>query len=130
MSPSPSTINSSADLYMERGSRKEMELLLCGSRSSSRTLCPLCANAAARLIVVVVLPTPPFGLAMAMILLNGLASGLSLQRVAELHMGKSPASPITSGHSSSPAEPDSSSLPETVLREARITSSLTYIGQT
>src|SRR5437868_13996552 len=60
------------------GSRNEMELLLCGSRSSRRTRRPLCANAAARLIVVVVLPTPPFWLAIAMIVLNVLASSLSL----------------------------------------------------
>src|SRR2546421_329382 len=64
---------------MERGSRNEMELLLCGSRSSRRTRRPLRANAAARLTVVVVLPTPPFWLAIAMILLNGRASGRSMK---------------------------------------------------
>src|SRR3954451_14788331 len=38
----------------------------CGSKSTSRTLRPYSARAAPRLIVVVVLPTPPFWLARAM----------------------------------------------------------------
>src|SRR5204862_6638596 len=65
---------------MERGSRNEIELLLCGSKSSSRTRRPVRANAAARLTVVVVLPTPPFWLAIAMILLNGRASSQSMKK--------------------------------------------------
>ena len=44
---------------------KESVLLPCGSRSASSTRLPLRARAAARLIAVVVLPTPPFWLAMA-----------------------------------------------------------------
>ena len=39
----------------------------CGSKSTSSTLRPYSASAAPRLIVVVVLPTPPFWLASAMI---------------------------------------------------------------
>src|SRR5204863_10018615 len=42
--------------------------LPCGSRSMTRTLCPAAASAVARLTAVVVLPTPPFWLATAMIL--------------------------------------------------------------
>src|SRR3954452_12500380 len=38
----------------------------CGSKSTSSTLRPTSASAAPRLIVVVVLPTPPFWLHMAM----------------------------------------------------------------
>src|SRR5690349_4769189 len=41
--------------------------LPCGSRSMTRTLCPAAASAVARLTAVVVLPTPPFWLATAMI---------------------------------------------------------------
>src|SRR5690606_12615671 len=44
-----------------------VEALPCGSRSTSRTLSPSSASAAERLIAVVVLPTPPFWLATAMI---------------------------------------------------------------
>jgi hypothetical protein len=39
----------------------------CGSKSTSKTLRPVSARAAPRLIVVVVLPTPPFWLQSAMI---------------------------------------------------------------
>src|SRR5262245_50042044 len=39
-----------------------MVALPCGSRSTSRTRRPACASAAARLTLVVVLPTPPFWL--------------------------------------------------------------------
>src|ERR1700751_3122397 len=42
----------------------------CGSKSTSRTRWPRSARAAPRLIVVVVLPTPPFWLATAMILVG------------------------------------------------------------
>src|SRR5437868_836851 len=38
--------------------------LPCGSRSTTRTRCPMRPSPAARLTVVVVLPTPPFWLAM------------------------------------------------------------------
>src|SRR6516162_3318874 len=41
--------------------------LPCASRSITRTRCPAAANAVARLIAVVVLPTPPFWLATATI---------------------------------------------------------------
>ena len=41
--------------------------LACGSRSMSSTLCPRAASPAERLIAVVVLPTPPFWLAVATI---------------------------------------------------------------
>ncbi len=40
-----------------------VDALPCGSMSSTRTLSPDCAIAAATLTVVVVLPTPPFWLA-------------------------------------------------------------------
>src|SRR5687767_5382084 len=42
--------------------------LPCGSRSTSRTRWPTCASPAARFTAVVVLPTPPFWLAMQKIL--------------------------------------------------------------
>src|SRR5262245_35367926 len=42
-----------------------VEALPWGSRSISRTVSPTAANAVARLIAVVVLPTPPFWLAIA-----------------------------------------------------------------
>src|SRR5512134_1573175 len=42
-----------------------VEALPCGSRSTSSTCLPQAARAVARLIAVVVLPTPPFWLAMA-----------------------------------------------------------------
>src|SRR5271157_4664757 len=41
--------------------------LPCASRSMTRTRCPTAASAVARLIAVVVLPTPPFWLATATI---------------------------------------------------------------
>ena len=43
-------------------------LLACGSRSTRSVRLPRSASAAARLIAVVVLPTPPFWLAMATII--------------------------------------------------------------
>src|SRR5690554_7737697 len=46
---------------------RPVEALPCGSRSRSSTRRPILASAAPRLIAVVVLPTPPFWLAMAMI---------------------------------------------------------------
>ncbi len=49
-------------------SRNEMLLLACGSRSMSSVFRPRMASAAARLTAVVVLPTPPFWLAMATIM--------------------------------------------------------------
>lgn len=45
-----------------------VEALPCGSRSISTTRCPLWARAAARLMAVVVLPTPPFWLATARVM--------------------------------------------------------------
>jgi hypothetical protein len=44
--------------------------LACGSTSTSRVGRPSSASAAARLMAVVVLPTPPFWLTMAMILVR------------------------------------------------------------
>src|SRR5690606_17445891 len=41
--------------------------LPCGSRSTIKTRSPIAASAVARLIAVVVLPTPPFWFAMVMI---------------------------------------------------------------
>ena len=56
--------------YMDRStvvmSRKDMVLLAWGSRSMRRVFFCRSANAAARLIAVVVLPTPPFWLAIDM----------------------------------------------------------------
>jgi hypothetical protein len=54
----PSSIRRQIDRLS--GSRNEMELLACGSRSRRRTRFPLRAKAAARLMAVVVFPTPPF----------------------------------------------------------------------
>jgi hypothetical protein len=48
-----------------------MVALPCGSRSISNTRCPILDRPAARLTVVVVLPTPPFWLAMQKILGHG-----------------------------------------------------------
>src|SRR4051794_24074258 len=48
-------------------SRNDMVLLACGSRSISSVRLPRIARAAARLIAVVVFPTPPFWLAIATI---------------------------------------------------------------
>src|SRR5580693_2666349 len=44
---------------------RPVDALPCGSLSTSRTLSPTAARAVPRLMVVVVLPTPPFWLAMA-----------------------------------------------------------------
>src|SRR5271165_4445869 len=44
---------------------RPVEALPCGSRSISNTFSPVTASAVARLIAVVVLPTPPFWLAIA-----------------------------------------------------------------
>src|ERR1700704_6238411 len=49
-------------------SRNDIVLLDCGSRSRSSVRLPRSARAAARLIAVVVLPTPPFWLAIATII--------------------------------------------------------------
>src|SRR5438309_7060756 len=49
-------------------SRNDMVLLACGSRSMSSVGLPRRASAAARLMAVVVLPTPPFWFAMATIM--------------------------------------------------------------
>src|SRR5271168_3502679 len=51
--------------------------LPCGSISTSSTFSPLTASAQARLIAVVVLPTPPFWLATAMIRGRFLASDMT-----------------------------------------------------
>ena len=49
----------------------------CGSMSTSRTLKPSSASAPARLIAVVVLPTPPFWLAIAITCVKGVTSGFA-----------------------------------------------------
>src|ERR1043166_9601212 len=66
---------------MPIGSRNEIELLACGSRSRSSVFEPRRANAAARLIAVVVFPTPPFWLVIAII--NSVTQTFSL-RVSQL----------------------------------------------
>src|SRR5450756_485292 len=54
-------------------SRNDIVLLAWGSRSTSRVGLPRRDSAAARLIAVVVLPTPPFWFAIATIILDGAA---------------------------------------------------------
>src|ERR1700733_4475706 len=54
-----------------------VEAFPCGSRSISRTFSSLAASAVARLIAVVVLPTPPFWLAIARMRTPGAGGGLS-----------------------------------------------------
>src|SRR6516225_2039071 len=51
---------------MARGTPSPVEALPCGSESSNSTRSPMAARAVPRLMAVVVLPTPPFWLAMAM----------------------------------------------------------------
>ena len=53
-------------------SRYDIELFACGSMSMSSVRLPRMASAAARLMAVVVLPTPPFWLAIATIMKAGL----------------------------------------------------------
>src|SRR5512147_654295 len=62
------------DFCSDRRSRNVMDELACGSRSMSRTVRPRMARAAARLIAVVVFPTPPFWFAIAMTV-NGASPG-------------------------------------------------------
>src|SRR5581483_212734 len=50
---------------LRRSMPSPVEALPCGSRSTTRTRSPIAASAVPRLIAVVVLPTPPFWLAMA-----------------------------------------------------------------
>src|SRR5690349_21992634 len=52
-----------------------VEALPCGSRSISSTRCPVAAKAVARLIAVVVLPTPPFWFATAIRIMRASAPG-------------------------------------------------------
>src|SRR5262249_19641152 len=66
----PSIIKSYAERSTFNGSRNEMELLPWGSRSRRSVFEPRLAKAAARLIAVVVLPTPPFWFAIAIITLG------------------------------------------------------------
>jgi len=54
------------DRWSDRTSRKLIDELACGSRSTSSVLRPRIARAAARLMAVVVFPTPPFWFATAM----------------------------------------------------------------
>src|SRR5438552_7336223 len=62
------TSTSNIDRVTDRGSTKLMVEFDCGSRSISSVLKLLLATAAARLMAVVVLPTPPFWLATVMII--------------------------------------------------------------
>src|SRR5689334_1400070 len=64
---------------MVSGSRNEIELLACGSRSRRSVFDPRRANAAARLMAVVVLPTPPFWLVIAIIKFSKSKSGARSQ---------------------------------------------------
>src|SRR5271170_6549567 len=54
---------------------RPVEALPCGSRSTISTSSPMAASAVARLIAVVVLPTPPFWFAIAMTRGRGAAAG-------------------------------------------------------
>jgi hypothetical protein len=60
--------NSKALPLIVRGSTNERELLPCGSKSSSKTFFPFKAQAAERLMAVVDFPTPPFWLAITIII--------------------------------------------------------------
>src|SRR5438105_877421 len=57
-----------------------VEALPCGSRSTIRTCSPIAASAVPRLIAVVVLPTPPFWLAMARMRSDGEPLGETVSR--------------------------------------------------
>ncbi len=57
---SGSVMTSNMDFSTERRSMYDIVLLPWGSRSMRRVFMPFCAMAAARLIAVVVFPTPPF----------------------------------------------------------------------
>ena len=57
---SASVSTSNIDFSTDRRFTYDMVLLACGSRSMSRVFMPFWARAAARLIAVVVFPTPPF----------------------------------------------------------------------
>src|SRR4030095_16139112 len=71
-------------------SRNDIVLLAWGSRSTSNVRLPRSASAAARLMAVVVLPTPPFWLAIATIIWGNETSGgrySSRERAAtDLHL--------------------------------------------
>src|SRR5512141_750263 len=117
---------------MPIGSRNEIELLAWGSRSRRSVFDPRRANAAARLMAVVVLPTPPFWLVIAIINFGKANCQFACESTTPVsphmdatqadsprYIGKSLASPITSGHSSSPAAgSDSASSSDTEFREA------------
>src|SRR5947208_1955305 len=62
---------------------KPVEALPWGSKSSSSTFLPLAASAVARLIAVVVLPTPPFWLATASTRRGACSSGIAVASMAE-----------------------------------------------
>src|SRR5262245_243104 len=77
-----------------------VEALPCGSRSMISTCSPMAASAVPRLIAVVVLPTPPFWLAIAitrggcglgMRLASGMTSGMSAGRSTGSFMASRPA---------------------------------------
>src|SRR5262245_23254564 len=80
-------------------SRNDIVLLACGSRSMSSVRLPRRARAAARLIAVVVLPTPPFWLAIATIMVgmgtseqncNRIRAGVELNRSGKYSKGRCP----------------------------------------
>src|SRR5580700_10735038 len=69
---------------MERATPSPVDALPCGSESSSSTRSPTADRAVLRLIAVVVLPTPPFWLAMARtrVALAGTAEAFHFQDAA------------------------------------------------
>src|SRR5687768_14507655 len=67
---------------------RPVEALPCGSRSTSSTFQPIAASAVARLIAVVVLPTPPFWLAIATRIIGSTSPSLFRLHVAEHQDGR------------------------------------------
>src|ERR1700722_12675611 len=65
---------------LRRSMPRPVEALPCGSRSTISTSSPMAASAVPRLIAVVVLPTPPFWLAMARIR-GGLGTPIRVSRI-------------------------------------------------
>ncbi len=70
-----------------RTSRKDIEEFACGSRSTRSVFRPRIASAAARLMAVVVFPTPPFWFAMAMAITRAPQRGCGKDRARILEEG-------------------------------------------
>src|SRR5687768_18508106 len=84
-----STKTSYIDLSSDSTSRYDIVLFACGSRSMSSVRLLRRAKAAARLMAVVVLPTPPFWLAIEIIIKEELPSaGFRPFRSEERRVGK------------------------------------------